>query len=42
VTVVSAEEIKRYGYRTLAEVLESAQGLYVSYDRNYAFLAFAG
>ena len=42
VTVVSNEEIKRYGYRTLADILESAQGFYVSYDHNYSFLGVRG
>ena len=42
VTVITAEEINRYGYRTLADILESVQGLYVSYDRNHAFLGSRG
>jgi iron complex outermembrane receptor protein len=42
VTVVSNEEIKRYGYRTLADILESAQGFYVSSDHNYSFLGVRG
>ena len=42
VTIVSADEIKRYGYRTLADVLRAQQGFYVSYDRNYAFLGARG
>jgi len=42
VTVVSSDEIKRYGHRTLADVLQSVQGFHVSYDRNYAFLGARG
>ena len=42
ITVVSSDDVKRYGYRTLADVLRSVQGLYVSYDRNYAFLGARG
>lgn len=42
VTVISADDIKRQGYRTVADVLESAQGFYVSYDRNYAFVGTRG
>jgi iron complex outermembrane receptor protein len=42
VTVITSEEIKRYGYRTLADILASVQGFYISYDRNYAFLGASG
>lgn len=42
VTVITADEIKRYGYRTLADILKSIQGFYVSYDRNYSFLGARG
>ena len=41
-TVITSDEIKRYGYRTLADILRSVQGFYVSYDRNYAFLGARG
>ena len=42
VTVITADEFKRYGHRTLADVLQSVQGFHVSYDRNYAFLGTRG
>ncbi len=42
ISVVTSDEINRYGYRTIAEVLRSLQGFYVSYDRNYAFLGTRG
>ncbi len=42
VTVISSDEIKRYGHRTLADVLESVQGFHVSNDRNYSFLGIRG
>jgi outer membrane receptor for ferrienterochelin and colicins len=42
VSIVTEDEIKRYGYRTLADILQSVQGFHVSYDRNYAFLGARG
>jgi len=42
VTVITSEEIKRYGYRTLSDILASVPGFYISYDRNYAFLGASG
>ncbi|MDB6017903.1 MAG: outer rane receptor for ferrienterochelin and colicin [Pedosphaera sp.] len=42
ITIVTEDEIKKYGYRTLADVLQSVQGFSVSNDRNYAFLGARG
>ena len=42
VTVLTAEDISRFGHRTLAEVLRSIRGLYVSDDRNYSYLGVRG
>jgi outer membrane receptor for ferrienterochelin and colicins len=41
-TVITSEEIKRYGWRTLGDILKSVPGFYVSYDRNYQFLGARG
>ncbi|MGH7954607.1 MAG: TonB-dependent receptor plug domain-containing protein, partial [Gloeomargaritales cyanobacterium] len=42
VTVITSDEIKRYGYRTLADILASVPGFYISYDRNYDYLGASG
>jgi iron complex outermembrane receptor protein len=42
VTIITAEEVKKYGYETLADILQSAPGLNVTYDRNYDYLGVRG
>src|SRR4029079_5770672 len=42
VSVVTAAEIREHGYRTLADVLRTLSGFYVTNDRNYSFVGVRG
>jgi iron complex outermembrane receptor protein len=42
VTIITAADIKRYGYRTLANLLSSVRGMNVANDRNYNYLTVRG
>lgn len=42
VSLIARDEIQKHGYRTLADVLRSVNGVYVSDDRNYSYLGLRG
>jgi outer membrane receptor for ferrienterochelin and colicins len=42
VTIINKDEIKKYGYRNLADILRSVRGFFVTNDRNYQYLGVRG
>lgn len=42
ISMVTAEEIKKYGYRTMADLLASLRGIFTTNDRTYQFLGIRG
>jgi iron complex outermembrane receptor protein len=42
ITIITADEIKRYGYRTLADILRNVPGFYVTSDRQLSYVGVRG
>ncbi len=42
ISIITADEIQRYGHRTLVDVLNTVPGFQTSYDRNYSYLGSRG
>lgn len=42
VSIITHEDIERFGYRTLGDILRVTRGFYVSSDRNYSYVGVRG
>lgn len=42
ISIVTAEDIRRFGYTALTDVLRGVRGLYVTDDRNYTYIGVRG
>lgn len=42
VSFITAEEIRQYGYRTLADILRGVRGVYITDDRNFSWVGIRG
>ena len=42
VSIITQDDIKKYGHRTLSDILNSVRGFYVNYDRGYSYIGVRG
>src|SRR5438477_10896454 len=42
VTIIGRDEIQRFGYRTLGDIIESVRSFDIRYDRNYSYTGIRG
>lgn len=42
VTIITRDEIRKYGYRNLADILRSIKSVFITNDRNYSYIGVRG
>lgn len=42
ISIITADDIKKFGYRTLADILKAQRSFYVTNDRNYQYVGIRG
>ena len=42
IIIITAEQIRKYGYRSFAQILDSVPGLFTNTDRNYGYIGVRG
>lgn len=42
VTIITSDEIERFGYRDLSDILNSVPGAYITYDRTMSYIGMRG
>ena len=42
ITVITADQIKKYGYRSFTQILDSVPGFFTANDRNYDYVGIRG